>query len=242
MNQCGRWMISGLFVALSVGCSDYSVSNICVEKSDGFNIEEVSVLQDAAGYPSNRDSIVLNRNVGELQSGESWTLTRVDVLAMVPEWVFNDYSGGDVLTVEVYDGANPNEAEPYVVSQAIDVDALEWEALTLPPDAHWAGIRGELDQRKAWMSFDFSNVIPESGITSEEYTVGISWGSKGLPTIGYSNFNLDCAKNWTDHGTGGWDLNSEDGSSLDCSWPMLRVGVESRLFTQSCDGETIPVD
>ena len=44
---------------------------------------------------------------GELQSGESWTLTRVDVLAMVPEWVFNDYSIGDVLTVEVHDGANP---------------------------------------------------------------------------------------------------------------------------------------
>jgi hypothetical protein len=225
-----------------MGCSDYSVSNICVEKSDGFDIEEVSVLQDAAGYPSNRDSIVLSRDIGALKSGESWTIRRVDVLAMVPEWVFNDYSGGDELTVEIYDSANPNEAEPYRVTKAIDVSALDWEPIRLPEDAHWAGIRGELDQRKAWMSFDFTDVVPESGIQSENYVVGISWGSKGLPTVGYSNFNLDCAKNYTDHGTGAWDLNSDDGSSLDCSWPMLRVGVESRLFTERCEGETMAVD
>ena len=239
MRACGLGL-SGL--ALLVGCSDYSVSNICVEKSNGFDIEEVSVLQDAAGYPSNRDAVVLDRNVGELRDGESWTITHIDVLAMVPEWVFNDYSGGDVLTLELYDSAAPNESEPYVVSQAIDVDALEWEALQLPYDAHWAGLRDELDQRKAWMRFDFEGVIPEGGIQSEQYTVGIKWGSKGLPTIGYSNFDLDCAKNWTDHGEGVWDLNSEDGSKMECSWPMLRVGVESRLFTERCNGETLAVD
>jgi hypothetical protein len=236
------WMPIASVSALMMGCSEYSVSNICVEKSDGFDIEEVSVLQDAAGYPSNRDAVVLSRNVGTLNDGESWTITRVDVLAMVPEWAFNDYSGGDVLTVELYDSESPRESEPYVVSQAIDVDALEWEKLRLPETAFWAGLREELDQRKAWMSFDFSDVVPAGGIQSEAYTVGVSWGSKGLPTIGYSNFDLDCSKNWTDHGEGTWDLNSEDGSSMDCSWPMLRVGVESRLFTKACEGETLVVE
>jgi len=235
-------MFGGVGIGICMGCSDYAVSTVCVEQSDGFNIEEVSVLQDAAGYPSNRDSIVLNRNVGALQDGESWRITHVDVLAMVPEWVFNDYSGGDVLTVELFDGGNPNDVEPYVVSQAIDVDALDWERLELPYDAHWAGLRGELEQRKAWMRFDFSDVVPESGLTSEDYTVGVAWGSKGLPTIGYSNFNLDCSKNYTDHGSGAWDLNSDDGSAMDCSWPMLRVGVESRLYTEDCNGESVAVE
>jgi hypothetical protein len=236
----GIWAWSMLMV--TVGCSDYSVSTLCVEKGSGFDIEEVSVLQDAAGYPDNRDAVVLERSIGELQTGESWNITHIDVLAMVPEWVFGDYSGGDVLTIELYDADSPVGAEPFRVSRAIDVDALEWEKLRLPETAFWAGIREELDQRKAWMRFDFEGVIPEGGLNSAQYTVAVSWASKGLPTIGYSNFNLDCGKNWTDYGDGAWELNSADGDGSECSWPMLRVGVETRTFAEDCDGESVALE
>ena len=76
-------------------------------------------------------------------------------------------------------------------------------------------------------------------MTSGRYTVGISWGSRGLPTIGYSNFNLACSANYTDYGDGNWTLNSADGDGDECSWPMMRVGIETRTADDgTCSGET----
>ena len=78
----------------------------------------------------------------------------IDILAMVPEWVFSDYMGGDMLTFELYDSAAPN-------------------------DAHWVGLRDELEQRKAWMTFGFTHVIPEGGIQSKQYRDPL--GLQGTP-------------------------------------------------------------
>ena len=81
-----------------IGCGqDYSLGSVCIADDSGFDIDEVSRLQDAAGYPDSRDAIVLDYDPGDLQAGESWRVTRVDLLAMVPEWVFDRYDGGDVL-------------------------------------------------------------------------------------------------------------------------------------------------
>lgn len=51
----------------------------------------------------------------------------------------------------------------------------------------------------------------------------MGWDGHGFPNVGYSNFELDCVKSWTDHGQGSWKRNS----GQDCSWPMLKIGVES---------------
>jgi hypothetical protein len=221
-----------------MGCSeyDYYLSDICVEEGDGFDIEEVSTLQDAAGYPSNRDAVVLDFEDSMLGPDDTWRVVRIDLLAMVPDWVFDTYEGGDVLRVDVWDADSPSGAGDWHVSQAIDPTVLDWSDVSLSQDAYWAGQRDELEQRAAWWSFDFRDVIPEEGMTSSRYTVSISWADKGLPTLGYSNFNLNCGRNWTDYGDSRWTLNSADGDGDACSWPMVRVGVETRREVEGgCD-------
>ena len=97
-----------MLLSLLVACgSDYAVKNICVESADGFDVEAVSTLQDAAGYPGARDAVVLDVDAGSLPEGASWRVTRVDLLAMVPEWVFDRYEGGDSLRVDVWDADCP---------------------------------------------------------------------------------------------------------------------------------------
>ena len=222
-------------IALAACSQEYQITEVCVDDGDGFDVEEVSTLQDAAGYPSNRDAVVLDFDDSELGPDGTWRVTRVDLLAMVPEWVFDQYEGGDVIRVDIWDAEQPDGPGDWYVRQAIDPSQLDWSEERLPSNAHWASMRDELDQRRAWWSFDFSDVIPEEGMTSGKYAVAISWGDRGLPTLGYSNFDLDCSRNWTDYGDNSWTLNSADGDQNECSWPMIRVGVETRTVVEgSC--------
>jgi hypothetical protein len=223
-----------LLFALLACAPDYAVHEICLETHDGFDIEAVSVLQDAAGYPGSRDAVVLDLAPGG--DVEAWQVSGVDVLAMVPAWVFDSYGGGDVLTVDVFDGHNPTNAQVWSVSQGIDMDSLQWERVQLPPDAFWAGLRDELDQYQAWMHFDFSELLPEEGLHAEYTTIGLTWSGSGLPTVGYSNFNMDCSRNWTDYGDGRWEENGADGDGMECSWPMMKVQLETRRFADECNG------
>ncbi len=219
---------------------DYAVHEICVDHEDGFDIEAVSVLQDAAGYPGSRDAVTLDlAPEGDI---ESWTVSSVEVLVMVPEWAFERYQGEDVLQLDVFDGDDPREDPHYSARMPVDMDALEWEKVRLPPDAYWAGLRDELDQRQAWMRFDLSEALPEEGLSAERTTLGVTWGDKGLPTIGYSNFNLDCGLNWTDYGDGRWEANGADGDQMECSWPMMRVQLETRSYAETCQGTTEAVE
>ena len=60
--------------------------------------------------------------------------------------------------------------------------------------------------------------------------VGIHWEGSSTPPIGYSEYNLDCSKNWTDTGSG-WVFNGNTGG-FSCSWPMMQVTLE-----QTIDGD-----
>ena len=227
-----------------VACSsDYALGQMCIEDSSGFDIDEVSRLQDAAGYPSNRDAVALSFDDTTLAEGETWRVTQVELLAMVPEWVFNDYTGGDTLRVEIWDADRPEGQGDWSVEVTLDPDSLDWEPVTLTQDAYWASARNELEQRQAWLTFDFTDVIPEEGMTSSEYVVGVAWRNNGLPTIGYSNFNLACNANFTDYGDGQWTLNSADGDAAECSWPMMRIAVETRTVDDgTCEGSLTPLE
>ena len=102
-----------------------------------------------------------------------------------------------------------------------------WQPITLPWDAAIAGQTFAYEQYGAWVTFDFSSVIPETGMTSSNYIAGAKWNPTGVPAVGYSNFNLDCTVNWTDYGDGVWVLNSVNTSSqFQCSWPMMNVEIE----------------
>ena len=199
-----------------LACSEYNVKQLCVDKSNGFDIEEVSVLQDAAGYAFTRDAVIMDFDGGSFAADEGWRVISVEVMAMIPTWYLDPY-----------------EATPWVVTQRITKSDWEWRAITLPGDAAVAGQTLDFEQTRAWVRFDFSEEIPESGMTSNQYLVSVAWNSYGTPAVGYSNFNLACDKNWTDSGSG-FILNSTTAGAQECSWPMLRLEIETRRYEDDC--------
>ncbi len=217
-----------------LGCSDYSVRQLCPTDANGFDIEEASVLQDAAGYPLMRDAIQFSHTTDHLEKGEYWRPIGVDVMVMLPVWFFYEYDDSYVLTVEIFDGSSPINSDSYKMSKAIVLESEEWEDIVLPPGAATAEVP---DQMRAWAHFDFSNEIPLTGFFNDDYLVGVKWDESGLPAVGYSNFNLDCDKNWTYRGTNddGWVHNSTVSAGNSCSWPMLRVNIEERVYNPDCE-------
>ena len=72
-------------------------------------------------------------------------------------------------------------------------------------------------------------------MTSTDFIAGVRWFPPGSVAVGYSNFNQECSKNWTEYGEGtGWVLNSNNTSAGTCSWPMLRVFIENH-YPGDCD-------
>ena len=203
----------------------------CVSEETDFDIEEVSVLEDAFGLPNLRDAIVLEYDASHLQAGETWRVRSVDVLAMIPDILFQYMDDSEELTIEVYDAASPLGTAPYVKKQNLPISQMQWETINLPGSSIGSF-------KRAWWRFDFGSIIPTSGMHSSQYIVGIHWPASGEPTVGYSNYNRACDKNWTNSGAG-FFLNSNTESSLGnerCSWPMLRVNIENRRYTEEiCD-------
>ena len=69
--------------------------------------DDPRVLRDAVGDPT-RWTVVLDFDDSELGPDGTWRVTRVDLLAMVPEWVFDQYEGGDVIRVDIWDAEQPD--------------------------------------------------------------------------------------------------------------------------------------
>lgn len=207
--------------ALLVACgSEHTVTQLCGHEEEGFDIEEASTLEDAQAYPDMHDAVILDFDASALEVGATWRVKTVEIQPMIAFVDFASQQDGQQVTVEIWDADDPQSTSPYVVTQTFRKDELTWEDVTLtdPSTAAFAS------QRKAWWSFDFSDVIPTSGLTGPEYLVSVAWSQDALPTVGYSNFNNSCDRNWTDYGDGlGWTLN--DGG-FECSWPMLRVSLE----------------
>ena len=231
-----RWGIVGL-VFLS-GCAQDTLSQVCVSTESTFDIEEVSVLEDAMALSGGHDAVMVDYDTSELPEGATWRVASVDVLMMIPAASFDSYPEDVKLAVEVFDGASPVGQQAYVVEQTLDRASLAWEDVTLTnPQESW-----DLEQRRAWWSFDFSDVISEAGMNSTTFVTGVYWKYGGTATVGYSNYNRPCDRNWTDYGDSqGWVLNSErDGGigifvpSNGCNFPMLRVNVEVREEGRSC--------
>lgn len=182
-----------------------------------FDIEEVSTLQDAFGLPSVRDGLSLS--VPEQASARGWRPTEVEVLVSYPVWYFEYMDDSNVLTATIYPSDRP-QGEAWSVRTPVRRADLDWQPLTLPPDADWSG--DDREQMAAWLTFDFSSQVSLAALHSTDYFVAISWDTWGFPNVGYSNFELDCAANWSDYGDGRWVQNS----GVDCSWPMLRITTE----------------
>jgi hypothetical protein len=248
-----------LFLTLALGCTDYDLKALsgdgysgddtatplmddapeatpepdeeeeeCVEGSTAFDIEEVSALQDAFGLPHVRDGLTLKVDGANIEWGSSWRPMAVKVLVMYPQWYFDFYDDSNSLTVNFYPSATPSGVTPATKTVLIRKADLDWEPLLLPPDADWSG--DDRNQVAAWLEFDLSDVAPESGYTSTDYFVSLGWDSMGFPNVGYSNFELNCAQNWTDYSSGSYVQNS----GQDCSWPMMKIEIET-IASDECE-------
>ena len=241
-----RCFVLALFVC-ALGCSEYTFSaqsaqdvhsedeevpeepeDDCIDSSTAFDIEEVSALQDAFGLPMVRDGLMLELGSGAVEGDETWRPVSVEVLVMYPTWYFDFYDDSNELTVHFHPGATPTGAPPLSKTLQIKKSELRWEELVLPPDADWSG--EDREQMAAWVDFDLSDVVPESGYSTSDYFVSLGWDSMGFPNVGYSNFELNCPQNWTDYGNGAYVQNS----GQDCSWPMMKIEIET-LSPGDCD-------
>ena len=221
-----------------VSCAEDTLTYVCVNEDATFDIEEVSTLEDAMGLPAGHDAVMLDYDASNLPTGGTWRVSSVDILLMISASQFEFYPNNIQLGIEVFDGNDPKSATQWTVTQTIDVSKLDWVNVTLnQPDS-----ATEREQRIAWWNFDFSQAIPETGMASTRFLVGAAWSSSNLPTIGYSNFNRPCERNWTFYDDNeGWVLNSEREDLFglvepnSCNWPMLRVNVEERHEADSCE-------
>ena len=206
----------------------------CIVEEKAFDIEEYSSLEDAFALAGVQDAIILDFNQPNLQTDETWRIKSIDVLAMVPNSMFNMFPDTYELTVEIYPGESPNNATPYTLTQAMVMNELDWETVTLnnPATAY------EPTQQRAWWTFDFGEAIPLTNAANASYTIGVKWTNRSLPTVGYSNYNRACSRNWTNSGSGFRNNGDNHSEAADnqCSWPMMRVQLEKRTYSQEiCD-------
>jgi hypothetical protein len=218
----------------------------CSEVVTAFDIEEISSLQDAVSphlasihplgmyNPWYRDALILDYVLPEAGEGESWRISAVNVLITVASNRFDTQPDGLPLTIEVYDAPDPRTVEAWSVTQPVNLDDLTWSNYVLPSDAAISGSFLEFTQKGAWMRFDMTDVIPESGMSSPQFVVGIKWEALSRVAVGYSNFNRACDRNWTEwEPETGWQLNGDASTSDHCSWPMLQVELE-HTYTEDC--------
>ena len=120
-------------------CSEYDIKQLCVNTNNAFDVEEVSVLQDAAAYPGARDAIVMDFDSGDFAADEGWRVVTVEALAMIPTQEFETYNDNYDITIEIYDANNPNTVNPWVITQTVIRSDWEWREIRLPSDAATAG-------------------------------------------------------------------------------------------------------
>lgn len=231
-------VVSAAIAALTACSSENQVTQLCGHAEDGFDIEAVSVLQDAQGYPGMHDAVILDFDRTALPADASWRVKSVDILPMITRAAFHGFVDGQQISVEIFDGDNP-QAERYVVTQTFQKADLTWEDVTLTDSTTaWDPF-----QTSAWWTFDFSDVIPSSGLSGGKYLAGVVWDTSAQPTLGYSNFNLACDKNWTDWADGlGWKHNAGQYGNLECSWPMMRVELEVLQQQVYCAEDSVIVE
>ena len=202
--------------------------NDCVEEYVGFDIDEFSTLQDAVSYSVagwTNDAVVINFDDSGLSPEQTWRVSAIEILVMISDTHFPNFTDGQEMFVQLFDSNTPTSTSGWTLGQSIVRAEHTWSSYTLPYDAWYAGTYGEFAQQGTWVRYDTRSVVPSTGMTSSDFIVGVKWEPPGMVKVGYSNFNQDCGRNWSDYGSG-WVLNSENPDYFGCSWPMLRVEIE----------------
>ena len=82
---------------VTMGCAEDVLSRLCIDDDATFDIEEVSVLEDAMGEPGTHDAVLVGYDPSQLEEGASHGVS-VDVLVMIPASQFGDGVNGQALT------------------------------------------------------------------------------------------------------------------------------------------------
>ena len=241
-----RWLLPVLALGPLACGSDQLRQIPCVDEQQAFNIEEVSKLDLVHAVEGGADGVLLTADTSKLEEGAAWRVGPVQVLVAIPKADFARYPKNVTLAVQVFDGFDPTRSQPWTLQQTLDTSTLEWTETTTQLDPVMDPFTGETSSprvavKTAWWTFDFSKVIPDTGMTSPKYLVAVKWTSGDLPIVGASQFNRPCNLNWTDYGpyaflTGqddGWVLNPTTEST--CSWPMFKVSTQSITLKATCD-------
>jgi len=205
------------------------VEDDCTEELIGFDIDEFSTLQDAVNFSDGgwtSDAVVISFDDSILEPDQTWRVSAVEILIMISVDQYDYFTDGQEINIQLFDSNNPTVGPSWTMTQQVVRSQLTWSDYTLPFDAYHAGLFGEYQQKGAWLRFDTTTIVPLSGMTSTDFIAGVMWTPPGMVKVGYSNFNQDCNKNWSDYGSG-WQLNSENPLYFGCSWPMLRVEIET---------------
>ncbi|MFM2153756.1 MAG: hypothetical protein RL199_2191 [Pseudomonadota bacterium] len=245
------WLLPALALGPLACGSDQLRQRPCVEEQQAFDIEEVSKLELVHAVEGGADGVVLKADKAGLETGAKWRVGSVQVLVAIPTDDFPSYPKDVSLTMQVWDRADPTQGTPWEVTQKLDTSTLDWMETSTYLDPTYDPFTLEayyppVEAKTAWWTFDFSNVIPDTGMTSSEYFVAVKWveddtdlpmGSAGhpdLPMVGASDFNLECSKNWTDYNNRqGWVPNTDTDDV--CSWPMFKVATQSITMKTTCD-------
>lgn len=238
------WLLPALALGPLACGSDQLRQIPCVDEQQAFNIEQVSKLELVHAVQGGADGVVLKADTSKLDPGAAWRVGPVQVLVAIPKADFASYPRDVTLAVQVWDGADPTKSQPWTIRQTLDISKLDWTETSTTLDAidPLTGASQEgIVARTAWWTFDFSTVIPDSGMTSSQYLVAVKWTSGDLPIVGASQFNRPCNLNWTDYGPYAYLLGQNDGWVLNpaaestCSWPMFKVATQSITLKTKCN-------
>lgn len=211
-------------------CGDDGLRKVtCIEEASAFNIDEVSTLELVHALPLGSDAVILDADRSKLGPDDHWRVGAVEVFVAIPDGEFWNYPTDVKLAVEVWDADRPDTSTPWTVVQTLDTAALSWTTGLVKKDRE--GFASKM--KTAWWKFDFSNVIPQDGMSSPRYVVGVHWLAETRPLLGASNYDRACQLNWTDYNDArGWVLNPP-GST--CSWPMFRVAGQTIGLRDACE-------
>ena len=108
---------------VTMGCAEDVLSQLCIDDDATFDIEEVSVLEDAMG---NQAPMMRDRwyDSSQLEVGAAWRVSGVDVLVMIPASQFGEGVNGQALTLELFDTNDPWNY--LTLTQSLDINKLDW--------------------------------------------------------------------------------------------------------------------
>jgi len=246
-----RWfaLVALAMLSTSSACGQDSLTTFCTTQDVGFDIDQVSALEDNWGWSGLADAIMLTYDglppAADPNQEPVWRVGEVQVMVMIGQAELDSYADDAELSVQVFDAANLRGATPYTRRQRLVRSSLRWSNYSFSSDPTGAAsdfsLYRERDYKMAWWPFDFRQVIPESGMSSLTYGVAVSWPTADTPLVGYSQFDRPCADNWTNYdnadpqhelsGTG-WASNGDRFDGDVCNWPMLKVSIERKQVCQ----------